>query len=563
MYNFKDLLMKNKYDMINRYTTVKALFYYMGLALLLASCKKDLLDRPIVEIQQEDVFTNVTYTAQFLNNIYGSLPNNLSPVDGTLYEVATDDARFGDANNGAARLAGGALSPFFNPDDRFSEYYQGIRKCNLFLENIDRLAEVDHGSDVIFSTEKVAVLKPRWSAEAIFLRAFFYFELAKRYNGVPLVLNTLSVNGEINLPRNTFDEVIAQIVKDCDQVSSLLPSTYAGINGSTNIQYGHATKWAAQALKARALLYAASPLFNPTNSLVKWNVAAEAAKPFFDGTAPFNLTSQYAANFSGNTFSSTEIIWSRVFGNSNTNEVRNYPVGFSGATGNGVNPSQNFVDAFEMKTGIYNPANPYANRDPRLFETVIYNGATFNGRTIETFIGGADGPDKNGGSLTGYYLKKLSLPTLNLQTGQTGQHNAIYFRSAEMLLNYAEALNESEGPTNNVYAAVNRVRQRISVGMPVLPVNLTKGEMRERIRNERRVELSFEGHRYWDVRRWNLGSTFFNTPLKGMQIQKNGSTFTYTPYVIEQRRFEEKMSLYPIQLVELQANPKLTQTKGW
>lgn len=547
-----------KFQMKHKTLISRIFIVAIGSSLFFSSCKKDLLNRPIVEIQQDDVFGNISYANQYLTDVYSSLPNNLSPLDGTFYECATDDARFGNGSNGAARLATGALTSFFNPDDKFVDYYKGIRKCNVFLENVAKLPETDHGADIIFNSEKVAVLKPRMVAEVVFLRAFFYFELAKRYGGVPIILKSLSVNDQINLPRNTFDDVIAQIVADCDAAYAALPA--AAINAT---QYGHATKWAAQALKARTLLYAASPLFNAGNDLAKWTVAANAAKPFFDGTANFPLTAQYAALFSGNTATNTEIIWARVFGNSNTLETQNYPIGFASVQGNGVCPSQNFVDAFEMKTGVPSTTSPYANRDPRLAETVIYNGTTFNGRTIQTYTGGTDGPDKSGGSLTGYYLKKLLLPTLNLQTGQTGQHNAIFFRSAELLLNYAEALNEAQGPVADVYTAVNRVRQRTSVAMPALPVGLTQDQMRLRIQNERRVELSFEGHRYWDVRRWKIGTTAFNAPLQGMQITLNGATTTYTPYTIEQRSFTDKMNLYPIQLKELQSNSALVQTPGW
>jgi len=550
--------MKNKIILIQVFI-IPVLFTF-----LTSSCSKELLDRPIVEIQESDVFTTISYSSQYVNDIYGSLPNNLSPVSGTLYECATDDARFGVSSNGAARLAGGSLTPFYNPDDVFTNYYKAIRKCNNFLEKIDQLPETDHGADIIFNSEKVSVIKPRMIGEVTFLRAFFYFELAKRYGGVPIILKTLSLKDTIALPRNSFDDVINRVVTDCDVAFNSLPSTYAGLNGSTNTQYGHATKWAALAFKARALLYAASPLFNSTNDLNKWTAAANAVKPFFDGTAPFTLSAQYSANFSGNTYANTEIIWARVFGNSNSMEIQNYPVGFSSVTGNGICPSQNFVDAFEMKTGVYDPTKPYTNRDPRLAEAVIYNGATFNGRTIQTYTGGIDGPNVNGGSLTGYYLKKLLLPTLNLQTGQTGQHNAIFFRLAEMLLIYAEALNETQStPGTDVYAAVNKIRQRTSVSMPSLPVGLTQSQMRDRIRNERRVELSFEGHRYWDVRRWKMGLAQFNLPLMGMQVTQNGTTTTYTPYIVEQRSFNDKMNLYPIQLNELQSNPKLGQTIGW
>ncbi len=545
----------------------------IGAALFSVSCRK-LLDQPNVQLQGSGVFGNIIYTSQYLNNIYSNLPDPLSPMTATLYECATDDARFGDATNPVVGLATGSLNPTINPDDHFGDYYTAVRKCNILLANIDSLPSLDHGSNVVYNNETVAVLKPRIKGEAYYLRAFFYFELFKRYGPVPLVLKTLTLNDNSNLPRADFNTMVNQMSADCDSAANLLAPTYMSTaGGGVNVPtyYGHATSWAARALKARMLLYVASPLFNTSNDATKWQAAANAALPFFNGTAPFTLTASYANNFTGNTSGNAEVILAKVAVNNNTMEALNYPVGF-GATGNGICPSQNLVDAFEMLNGKpisdptsgYSAVSPYASRDSRLAATILYNGAVYNGRAIQTYSGGGvDGPDVQGGSPTGYYMKKLLAPNIVLVGNTTtAQHNGIYFRLAEMLLNYAEALNEANSsPVADVYTAVNRVRTR--AGQPVLPAGLTQAQMRARIQNERRVELCFEGHRYWDARRWNIASAVFNGALNGIKVTQNGTSFSYTPYVVEQHVFLPKMNLYPIPINQLQINASLTQTSGW
>nr|WP_175634434.1 RagB/SusD family nutrient uptake outer membrane protein [Pedobacter ghigonis] len=163
--------------------------------------------------------------------------------------------------------------------------------------------------------------------------------------------------------------------------------------------------------------------------------------------------------------------------------------------------------------------------------------------------------------INGLLHEKACRWQLNLTTGQTSQHNYVYFRLAEMLLNYAEAKNEAEGPVTDVYTAVNRVRSRVA--MPNLPAGLSQTQMRERIRNERRIELAFEGHRFWDTRRWNTAKELFNGPFYGMKVTKTATGFTYLPYQVENRIFREYMNLYPFQQRELLANPKLIQNPGW
>lgn len=538
---------------------------------LLFSCKKSVLDRPLeIDVQDTTIFKNINYTTDFVTNIYSGIQNGYSIFSSTMSECATDDARNANQANNSYRFTNGSWSHTANPDDVYATRYRNIRGCNVFFENIHLVKVKDHSNDIIINNLTATVQRERLKGEVFFLRAFYYFDLLKRYGGVPLVTKSLGPNDNIDLQKNTFEEVTTQISKDCDSAFNRLPATYIGTSDN---YYGRATKWAAQALKARVLLYAASPLNNPSNNTSKWLDAANAAKPFFDGTAPFSLpqgTAGYDGLFKGNTATNTEVIWSTVESNSNSVERANYPVGEVGANG-GVCPSQYLVDAFEMKDGLpytqsslYSAASPYANRDPRFALTILYNGADFKTRKIETFTGGNDGPQKQNGTRTGYYMRKHMDLTLNLgaSTPGTAQHNWIHFRLAELLLNYAEALNEAQGgPSTDVYTAVNRVRSRVT--MPDLPAGLTQIQMRERIRNERRIELSFEGHRFWDARRWDIATTVFNRPLKGMKVEKDGATVTYTPYDLNQLVFTSNMNRYPFLLNELQANPNLEQNPGW
>ena len=227
-----------------------------------------------------------------------------------------------------------------------------------------------------------------------------------------------------------------------------------------------------------------------------------------------------------------------------------------------------------MKTGKpitdpasgYDPANPYANRDPRLDYTVVTNNATFGtpSRKVESWTGGQDGKPITFATNTGYYLWKYQIESLNLNAGNTGVHSWIIFRLPEMYLNYAEALNEYSPGHPDIKKYVDLVRARTGVAMPGLPAGLNQADMRERIRNERRVEFAFEDHRFWDVRRWMQAPTYFATPLRGMNIDKNANgTFTYTPITVEPRVFDAKMYLYPIPLSEISVAKGIVQNPLW
>lgn len=553
----------------------------LALIVFLNSCQKDILEPPLnLNITDEAIFTSVVNSDAFVSNIYSFIPSGFTPrVSATFIECATDDAIHGNQLDPSFRMASKAWGLNYNPDGIWTSYYQGIRKCNVALANLNKIETVDHGAEIKNDLQNITNVwhRDRMIGESFFLRGWFYFELLKRYGGVPIANKVYTIEDNTSLPRNTVEEVIEQIKMDCDSAAKYLPTSYiAGsvlsVNGGQPINnyFGRATKWSAQALKVKAYEYAASPIFNSNSEKIKWQRVVDAAKPFFDGSAGFTLSTTYDALFTGATSANPEIIWSRPEANRNTLERANYPVGFDLVTG-GANPSQQLVDAYEMKTGVaitdansgYTPANPYINRDPRLASTIVFNGTTFNGRVIEPFSGGLDGPQKAFGSQTGYYVKKWLRSGLNLTTNQTFAHHWIYYRLADMLLSYAEAKNELlDAPDAEVYKVLNDIRKR--AGMPNLPAGLTKDQMRQRIRNERRIELAFEGHRYWDCRRWDIAKTVFNTPITGVKITKDATgAFTYTKYNVVDRSFDPHMNLYPIPLNEILGNPNMVQNPGW
>jgi hypothetical protein len=270
-----------------------------------------------------------------------------------------------------------------------------------------------------------------------------------------------------------------------------------------------------------------------------------------------------------------EVIFASTAAAQNIVESNNAPVGFTGALGR-TNPTQNLVDAFEMANGKpitdptsgYNPANPYANRDPRLALFIITNGSTFKtgtlSRAVETFEGGLDNlPTNVNSTKTGYYMRKFlsEAATYNITGAAQRRKPWVFFRYPEVLLDYAEALNEAAGPSAEVYNAVDLIRVR--GGLATLPIGLSQVQMRDRIRNERRVELCFEEHRFFDVRRWKIAEDVFNQPIQGMKITKTGTTLTYTPFVVETRVFKAANYYYPISQTEINKAPALEQNPGY
>lgn len=579
----------------------KNIIYTCFALLLIASgCEKDsfLQDGSFSgtnDVTEAQLWANPDFARNFLNNVYASLSDRYNvDNDGALLASAADEAVNSNLNSNINILNNGTWSAARTFDDVYTNMYAGIRKANMFLEKAD-------GSAIIPLDELIPANVPanqtydsqiqRLRGQAFFLRAFFQFELLKRYGSFVIVTRTLSVTDELDLPRNSFDQCVKQISDDCEEAISRLPLSPSEWNAANR---GRATQTAAMALKARLLLYAASPQYNPTNDLAKWQAAADAAKRLMD-TGKHAIYSSYPNIWLWNVAAyNSETIFATSTLNTVSIEQNNAPISYDAANGR-TNPTQEMVDAFEMKTtgrpiadgaSGYNANAPYTNRDPRLAFAVMFNTASvqplvaaynFKSKPVETFVGGKDGLGLNiNATKTGYYLRKyLSESASWAGTTTNIRRPWIFFRYAEILLNYAEALNEAQGTTaqTEVLRVLNLIRARAGVAMPALQttnptgngyVAPTQVELRKRIRNERRVELCFEEHRFFDVRRWKEGETTFNKPVTGMRIaQVTATTFTYTPFVVENRVFTAKNYLYPISQNELNRSPKLGQNTGY
>ncbi len=537
------------------------------------------------DITQAQLWANPDYARNFLNNVYASLSDRYDLDDGALLASASDEAVNSNLNSSVNILNNGTWSPVKTFDDVYFGMYSGIRKANMFLENIDGAVIVPADETFPLNNAANQGMEPqiaRLKGQAYFLRAFFQFELLKRYGSFAIVTRTLTVTDNLDLPRNSFDDCVKQISADCEEAISRLPLSPTEWNTPLR---GRATQTAAMALKARLLLYAASPQYNPGGDIAKWQAAADAAKRIID-TGKHGIYTSYPNIWLWNNGAfNIETIFATATLNTNTIEQNNAPVSYDAANGR-TNPTQELVDAFEMKTtgrmitdaaSGYSATAPYTNRDPRLNFAIMYNGSTFKSKPVETFVGGKDGLGLNvNATKTGYYMRKyLSESASWAGNSATVRRPWIFFRYAEVLLNYAEALNEAQGTgaLTQILTSLNAIRSRTGVAMPALQttnpaangyVAPTKEELRKRIRNERRVELCFEEQRFYDVRRWKEGETTFNKAVTGMRITQVGpTTFTYAPFTVENRVFTAKNYLYPISQNELNKAPKLGQNPGY
>lgn len=506
-------------------------------------------------LTEGEVFGDYVQTESYLANIYADLPNEWMPVNSFTYAVASDEAKCPVVYfNGPQVFTKGLLSPTYNPIDAWGGLYASLRKVNRFIRKIDAVPAVNPSQ---------VTGRSRMKGESYFLRAWFYNELFRRYGAVPVVDRVLNISDNLNLPRNTEAEVVQFITGDCDKAAALLPLA------NTSANTGRATKGAAMMLKAKTLLYAASLLHNPSNDAAAWQRAAGAAKEVID-LGVYQVDGDYTALFHKR--NAANIIFQSTINNNTW--LKQMFIPSQGGLG-WIQPTQNLVDDYDMKNGLkitdagagYDPSNPYADRDPRLAASILFNGSKWKEATIQTYVGGLDGLTSAEGSLTqtGYYLRKLLDENGSVTPdNRPGDHYWIYMRYEETLLDYAEALNETlAAPDQVVYKAVNDVRCRPGVGMPPLPAGLSQAQMRERIRRERRVELAFEGHRFWDIRRWRIGKDAMKNAM-GMSITKTGDqTFTYQPFLVEQRVYNDAFDLFPIPQSEMNKNSALTQNPGY
>ncbi len=545
------------------------LIFPVFIVLLVAGC--DYLDYNQAQLHTaDDVFQSSSpRSKQFLTAIYGMLPGGFNDVGAAMRASASDDAEENNDYADIQKMNDGRWDAKLTVDGKWGALYSGIRAANLFLTHfdLDALKDRKYNDDYQELLEQYRL----YPYQARFLRAFFYFKLIKRYGHVPLITEVLTPDSANKVKPSSYQEVTRFIVAECDAIIPFLPVDYTII---PNKETGRVTRGAAMALKAKTLLYAASPLHNPSADRDKWIAAAKAAKAIIDA-GWYTLEPEYSDIF--NNLASKELIFGIRQGNANSFERNNFPGGYQGANLNGTNPSQNLVDAYEMQqTGLpinapgsgYDFEHPYQGRDPRLKATIIVNNSQWKSRKVQIWNNGLDGPPEDQATETGYYLKKYVVEGVSLEPTHTttARHVWIAFRYGEILLDYAEAMNEAYGPDDpgnlamTARQAVNKIRERSA--MPDFPAGMSKEDFREKLRNERRVEMAFEDQRFWDIRRWKIGPS--TTAIYGVEVVKESDdSFTYTSRLVEQRVWNDKMYFYPIPQGEIFKNKDLKQNPGW
>lgn len=527
---------------------------------------------------QEEAYSYFENLNSLVGYVYSCLPYDFGTLGGAMMESATDNSLYTWENSNVYDIVNGIWSPLHTIDNQWG-LWNGIRAANSFLETYD--PEVLKRFEFNDDYDEIVAISEKFPSEVRFLRAFFYFELAKRYKDIPLLTKTCSQEEVNSLTKTSFDEIINFIADECAQIAEDLPVNQGDWQGD----YGRATKGAALALRSRALLYAASPLHNPNGDQQKWEAAAKAAYDVIKmGVYEMPAITEdplYSPGDGNNVLQSKQLIFERrSTGLSNSFEGDNIPMGFEGAEG-GNAPTQNLVDAYEMSDGtpfswdnpdhvenMYYDSTGNPTRDPRLYLNVLVNGSEWQGVTIETFEGGRHNVLANS-TPTGYYLRKYMNPNATLAAVNPVKvhHHYILFRYAEILLNYAEAMYEWKGDADAVdsecplsaRAALNQVRASANMN----GVTVSGEQFKEKLRNERRIELAFEGHRFFDIRRWKIAGTDEVRNLYGVEITLDGSGFSYNRVLLRTMYWDDKMYLYPFPQNEVYINPNLTQNPGW
>jgi len=496
----------------------KIIFLPVVFILLNTACES------LLDVEPSDTFSTTSYwkteehALAGINGCYNALYPWRGLVHFMEFDLITSNSMPYNEANGTQAIGKGehlSITPLI--ETLWQNCYRGIGRTNTFLDNVPRCTMDEN-------------LKNRLIGEAKFLRAFFYFNLVDKFGGVPLILEAPDAEKHASLPRDTKEAVVEQILKDLTEAAAVLPLNYA------TADVGRVTRGAALSLKARVLLYNA-----------RWKEAAETAKTVMD-LGVYELFNDYRYFFSEENKHNKEVIFNVEASEPDFTQNLNNDI----VVLNRPSPLKELVDKYQMTDGksitespLYNPAKPYENRDPRLLYTVTIIGYPYNGKPIT----------QANVVTTGYGLKKYTSYKDNVESPQVTRtaFNLIYIRYAEVLLTYAEAQNEFSGPDASVYDAVNKVRNRPSVNMPKLPEGLTKDQMREAIRLERRIELTFEGIYYSDILRW-----------KTAEIENNGAMHDANGVAIVIRKFNPNRDyLWPIPYNQIIQNPNLKQNPGW
>lgn len=545
------------------------------------SCS-DFLDRaPGDNMTEQELFSKIETAEAFLDNVYTYLPD---------FQYNTEDLsgryKLGDATDegGFQQASGYTQCPFdinlgsWNSETmpmqrNWSDYYGCIRRCNMLIKNYDLIPEE-------MTTGAATNRKERILGEAYGLRGYYYFLLFKQWGGVPIITSVLDPGDESQLSgikRASAEETLQRVLDDMDEAIKHLPAKHNDAN------FGRFTSLVATVVKSQVKLYWASRYWNRDNDMDRWSDAVDACREAYN-MALHNghvLARTYSSLFNESGIQN-EVIWTK-------NSPYYYecywwdwyamPLGYGAYNVDG--PLQELVDDFEMKESgeipvlgytsdnqpilnekayDYDPAHPWEGREDRFYSCILYHGAMLQDRPIDISLSGKD--NINIGSIirTNYFTNKYLDQDHNLVTNQTWTYRRFAsIRTAELYLNLAEALNELDGPTSAVYQLVNDIRSR--AGQPALPAGLTQDQMRERIYHERRIELCFENHRFWDVRRWMIAEDVDNGPVHRVMVDDDGN-ITYP--VFQNRVFDpSKHYLFPIPQSEIDKNNALEQNPGW
>ncbi len=560
--------LKNHLPNTRIYATLSLVVVALSIVLF-SSCDdiSGVLDKEPTESYSDDaIWNDAALTEAFANYAYKTLPWGFQRMSWRLFPYANmvDESNsrgsFGSIGTIILGNHGPSYSSQMNVWNGDRDYWEPISQTNKFLANIDE-ATID------------SELKERLTAEMRVLRAYAYFKLISHYGGVPLITEPFELGDDFQIPRNSYDEVYSFVITELNESMDSLPLVYDAANK------GRLSRGAAMAIKARAMLYDASPLNNPENDMQKWQEAADAAKDIID-LNQYSLHDDYKTVFmEEGGYNTEEVIWGRPQ-NINVEEEANverllYPNGWLGFGHS--HPIQNLIDDYEMESGLlpendtnYDPQNPYVDRDPRFYDTINYDGAPFKERTIETFIpGGQDSPDGVesawNATETGYYIRKFVTESYcGCNSGPSGSSSPtwIRYRYGEVLLNYAEASYEL-GNEETAREYLNMVRSRPSVDMP--DVTETGEALWDRIVNERRIELVFEEHRFFDVRRWMIAEDVLSEPRMKMDIHKDPDTGerTFTVEHFQPANFNEWNYLAPIPQEVIDQNDLIEQNPGY
>jgi len=568
----------------------------MIIILSITGCNDDFLDlKPLDAISEASVWQDLNLIELFVNDRYNELPHGFSQWAGGLRMTGITDesyhmheARFLDKYTQGGLTSGSLNMYYFN--GFWLDAYTAIRNNNIFLDNISSFTGGEE--------ERIKQL----TAEIRFLRAYFYTELISRYGGVPLIKNTFELDSNFDVPRASFEECVQFIVNELDLAAEDLPNR----NEAVELEFGRITQGAAIGLKIRALLFDASPLFNETSDQSKWQSVSDACEQLFN-LSQYSISTDYQGLFLNPM--DPEVIFFKQFidqygfegvdilsdfyyhyrGGHSIDEWR-FPNGDGGWISE--NPRQEFIDQYETISGVipvlgytgnannltpiinpsatdFDPSNPYLNRDPRLRYSVLFDGTEFKDRQIEFWDGGKDSRNTDvdfwwNGSRLGYGIRKSLDESWSLNSGTGSDQPWIYMRLAEFYLTYAEA----QYHLNNVSVAVeyvNRVRGRSGVNMP--PIN-GSGDLLAKIKHERKIELAFEGNRWYDARRWMDAEVDFAKDIVAVEVSRNPSnnSKSYRYYYFEggtdNRSFPLNHYLWPIPIEEIQKS-NLEQNPGY